>query len=400
MEAHRIQVQSPLQGALVLEQRLPFRFTGSAGEYFRIWIVNAVLTIFSLGLYLPWAKVRTRRYFYANTLLDDQPFDYLAKPGMLLRGYLIVGAAVILIEAAKRFLPAVGSILSLAGVSLVPLLLCKAHRFRARNIGYRNLRFRFLGTVGGAYRAYAFYPLAAVAGFAVTVPWLFAGPGAGRQPGALAPALAAAAALVGIALAAAFPYFVFLQRRYAHDSFCYGRTPAYFSGRIGPFYGFYGLAALMSIGLMVVGGAVIGVSGYLLTRGPGGGHGAGTGMGMIPMMLLTYLALGLPLLLIQQYVQARTLNYAWRETRLGPVRVDLQLEAHALVWIRLTNILAILCSLGLLVPWAKVRRTRYMLSRATVLARGDLDAFRAGAAQEEDALGDTAADFFDWDIGW
>ena len=33
-------------------------FTGQAGEYFRIWIVNLCLTIVTLGIYLPWAIVR------------------------------------------------------------------------------------------------------------------------------------------------------------------------------------------------------------------------------------------------------------------------------------------------------------------------------------------------------
>lgn len=156
----------------------------------------------------------------------------------------------------------------------------------------------------------------------------------------------------------------------------------------------------MAIGVLVGGAALMGMSTYLLSKVFGGGSGPGSAVGLTATMLLSYLILGLPFLLIQQYVQARTLNYSWRETRLGPVRVDLQLEAHALVWIRLTNVLAIVCTLGLLAPWAKVRRTRYMLSCATVSWKGSLDDFRAGVAEEEDAVGDTAVDLFDWDLGW
>jgi hypothetical protein len=29
-----------------------------------------------------------------------------------------------------------------------------------------------------------------------------------------------------------------------------------------------------------------------------------------------------------------------------------------------------------------------------------MDGFKAARVRDEDALGDTAADFFDWDIGW
>ena len=43
------------------------QFTGQAGEYFRVWIVNVLLSVVTLGLYSPWARVRTRQYFYGHT---------------------------------------------------------------------------------------------------------------------------------------------------------------------------------------------------------------------------------------------------------------------------------------------------------------------------------------------
>lgn len=48
---------------------VPIEFTGSGSEYFRIWIVNLLLTLVTLGIYYPWAKVRRLRYFYGNTLV-------------------------------------------------------------------------------------------------------------------------------------------------------------------------------------------------------------------------------------------------------------------------------------------------------------------------------------------
>ena len=50
------------------------QFTGKAGEYFAIWIVNVALTILTLGIYSAWAKVRTNQYFYGNTFLADSAF--------------------------------------------------------------------------------------------------------------------------------------------------------------------------------------------------------------------------------------------------------------------------------------------------------------------------------------
>ena len=35
---------------------LNLEFTGTAGEYFRIWIVNIALTVVTLGIYGAWAN--------------------------------------------------------------------------------------------------------------------------------------------------------------------------------------------------------------------------------------------------------------------------------------------------------------------------------------------------------
>ncbi|MGA3159250.1 MAG: DUF898 family protein, partial [Steroidobacteraceae bacterium] len=45
----------------------PAEFRGEGGEYFRIWIVNLLLTLLTLGIYSAWAKVRKQRYLYSNT---------------------------------------------------------------------------------------------------------------------------------------------------------------------------------------------------------------------------------------------------------------------------------------------------------------------------------------------
>ncbi|MDR1854861.1 MAG: DUF898 domain-containing protein, partial [Azoarcus sp.] len=50
----------PAADEAVVEHRL--QFTGSGGEYFRIWIVNLLLSILTLGIYSAWAKVRREQY--------------------------------------------------------------------------------------------------------------------------------------------------------------------------------------------------------------------------------------------------------------------------------------------------------------------------------------------------
>ena len=51
-----------------------FSFTGTGKEYFKIWIVNILLSIVTLGIYSAWAKVRTEKYLHGNTFLNGSSF--------------------------------------------------------------------------------------------------------------------------------------------------------------------------------------------------------------------------------------------------------------------------------------------------------------------------------------
>ncbi|POF47043.1 DUF898 family protein, partial [Vibrio vulnificus] len=62
------------------------QFKGQGGEFFGIWIVNILLSVITLGIYSAWAKVRTKRYFYGNTFIAGDNFEYHAQPMQLLKG--------------------------------------------------------------------------------------------------------------------------------------------------------------------------------------------------------------------------------------------------------------------------------------------------------------------------
>ena len=103
-------------------------FTGTAGEYFRIWIVNLFLTIVTLGIYLPWAIVRKRKYLYANTWMAEDNFGFHAKPIALLKGYLIVVTFAVIYGVGGYFSPLIPSIVFTIVVLLYPFIIWKAIR--------------------------------------------------------------------------------------------------------------------------------------------------------------------------------------------------------------------------------------------------------------------------------
>ena len=66
------------------------RFTGSGGEYFRVWIVNVLLSILTLGLYTPWARRRTAQYFYGHTLVAGSPLEFTAQQRRMVVGFVVL----------------------------------------------------------------------------------------------------------------------------------------------------------------------------------------------------------------------------------------------------------------------------------------------------------------------
>ena len=87
---------------------LAFEFMGSGKEYFKIWIVNLILSILTLGIYSAWAKVRTNRYFYGNTQLAGSGFEYHAKPLAILKGRLIAVAILLVYVLVGNMFPYAG----------------------------------------------------------------------------------------------------------------------------------------------------------------------------------------------------------------------------------------------------------------------------------------------------
>ena len=72
-------------------------------------------------------------------------------------------------------------------------------------------------------------------------------------------------------------------------------------------------------------------------------------------------------------------------------------RAWPLLWLYVSNTLAVLLSMGLLVPWAKVRMVRYRLSCLELYASYDLDDIVSNA-RRGDAVGQEVSDLFDVDI--
>ena len=356
---------TPLPEAPATQQEFRLEFTGNSAEYFRIWIVNVALTIVTLGVYSAWAKVRNKQYFYGHTRLAGSSFEYTANPVAILKGRLLVLSALVIYQLASFTQPALGLAMGLALIPLLPWIVIKAVGFNLRYSSYRNLRFHFDGR----------YPQA----FTLYILWSF---------------------VIGISGGIAYPYVVWQRKRFLVDQARFGHANFNFTGEAGYFYLVY-ICAILIILVAAIGLPFIVAGVGALSQA--GSNTAGTEhVKVMNVAILVVMTLGFTLLAVifHSAVQALISNFIWQHTTLKGIGFNLRLEVLRVAWIQMSNIAAIIVSIGLLIPWARVRMLRYRLSRFSLHAAAtELDEFVAGERAGITATGSEFGDALDLDLG-
>ena len=113
-------------------------FTGSGAEYFRVWVVNIVLSVVTLSLYTPWARRRTAQYFYGHTQIAGSPLEFVAELRRMVFGFLVYFGFYAAYELAVYTEQDLATtLLAAAFAVLAPFVWASAMRFR-----YRATRWR------------------------------------------------------------------------------------------------------------------------------------------------------------------------------------------------------------------------------------------------------------------
>lgn len=347
-------------------QTLPFQFHGKTGEYFRIWIVNVVLSILTLGVYSAWAKVRNKRYFYSNTELDGSTFEYLANPVAILKGRLIALAVFAIYSIATWFAPLTEPVFLIAFFAGLPWLIVRAITFNARNSAFRNIHFDFSSNYREAAKIYIGIPL-----------------------------------LVILTLGLAYPYFAYRHRNFIVDNSGFGTSGFDFDARAKQFYLIYikAFTGLILLGLLifVIMPSLMPVA-QSAVQVPVETMPAPTPQ-MILKIMLPLLVIIPVYMLIGTYIYTATLNTVFNHAFTGQQRFSSKLKTRRMFWIYLSNFVAVLLTVGLLIPWAKIRIARYRLENLALETEGSLDSFIAGEQERVKATGEEFAEVFDVDLG-
>lgn len=156
---------------------------------------------------------------------------------------------------------------------------------------------------------------------------------------------------------------------------------------------------LVGVGLVQVSGTELGVLFEYLTADEFVGA-ARDGEVLVPGLIgLAILSFVLSVLVPATYVETRLANYVWSETHLGPHRFALDLAFGRVMWLWASNLAAIILSIGLLIPWTKIRMARYRIERLQLAVAGSLDGLIAGERQVLAATGDELGEASGMDLG-
>ena len=338
---------------------LNFRFTGSARDYFGIWVVNTLLKLATFGIYSAWAKVRKRRFFYGSTTLHDQPFEYLADPLALFKGWLIAAVAFLLYALGTRVSPLLSMAVGLLIFAVFPWLLVRSRMFNAVNSSHRNIRFAFRPDYSQAYMVYAALPLVSM-----------------------------------MTLGLLSPYTFYRQRKFMIENSSYGSTPFVFTATAREFY----MLALKVVLAFVVAIVPLAIIFAMAGGGMAAASAAGSSGKWLPggIALVPMIAFPLLYFIVIIYAQTMLANLCWNATSLAGNSFRSTLRTRDMSLLFVTNALAILFSFGLLMPWAAVRLTRYRFDRLSLLADSGLDNIITAAAGETgvSATGEEIGDVF------
>jgi uncharacterized membrane protein YjgN (DUF898 family) len=341
----------------------PLRFIGNGAEYFGIWIVNLLLTIVTLGIYSAWAKVRRLQYFYRHTELAGSSFDFHGSPTKILIGRVIALLMLIAYNYSVRLRSSMTIVILVALAVIMPWLLRNSFRFRLYNTSWRGTRFHFRGSASGSYRVFL------LNGF-----------------------------LTLITLYIMAPFTHQRLKAYQHDNSWFGRTRFSFHARAGQFYLVYllVLAVLVVFGVLINRAGAGGVFSALFQMQKQGGHA--DPRAVLKTLLILYGVMILIGITIGPIFHALVTNLIWNNTRLGEHRIECKMPPLVLIWITVSNLVLVVVTLGLFIPWAMVRLAKFQLESMRLLPAGDLQEFVAAEPETIGAVGEEAATAFDFDI--
>lgn len=357
------------------------RFTGSGSEFFRIWVVNLLLTLVTLTLYWPFARARRLTYFHNHTEVHGDALGFHGDPWKMFKGHLVllvVGGT----YAGLLYLWPSYEWIGLVLMALAwPALWRASLGFRMRNTSWRGVRFDFEGSLAQSYKVLLPFFLPAI-GLSMVPFFIKSDPEAVKWVGWVSLTLSGLFFLF-------FPWLLARMYRYQHGGFRFAQERSVLNLETPSLYWLFFSFFLLFFALILV---LMGL-GFWLVR-----HLAWSPAVAIPV--LVGVGYFVSFIVIYSLAAVKIQNRLWSNTASTHIRMNSDLSFWRYLGLTTMNWVLIVLTLGFYWPFAAVRAARMRLQAVTVEIEGDVGSWVSQVTPgSRGVLGDASGDYFGLDLG-
>jgi uncharacterized membrane protein YjgN (DUF898 family) len=338
----------------------PVRFRAEAADYVPLWWRNLILILLTAGLYLPWARVQSRRFFMRHTRVAGHRLDYHETPWRLLPRYALGACLLLGVGAAWVGSPMAGMLAFSLALAAWPLLMFMSLTQQVAHISWARRRVAFDGVCLDVYRA-MWAPLAGGGAAA----WLLMLALIWQRP-PLWLAFGGIAALWVLAM----PVFVWAWFSFRQRQFRLGPVAMRWQGSQAAVHMVFvrTLAWAMLSTVCSLGVAAVLLALVLKL------HGRPSPSAQLILLAAAGLAVCAAVL---PFWQARLQNLVWNKSGSRELRFRSRLKVSGFVKLQCRHALLLVLTLGLYWPWAVVATRRMRVQALRVCARVDADVLKA-----------------------
>lgn len=159
-------------------------YHGDGKSLFKIYIVNVLLTLVTLGIYYPWAKAKLLAYHYAETELENSRFAFLGTGEEIFKGFVKAilifavwyGVAFYLslqLQTGQNIQLFAGMIFvwELVLLLIIPLAIVGSLKYRLSRTTWRGIHMRYTGNVKSMYKVFFKGILFSILTLGIYGPW-------------------------------------------------------------------------------------------------------------------------------------------------------------------------------------------------------------------------------------
>lgn len=121
-------------------------YKGTAGQISRIVLVNALLSLLTLGIYRFWGKTRLRRHLWSSISFQGDRFEYTGTAKELFIGFLIALTVLVPLGVFANFADLISPVDIISTVQIIQLVSAIIFLFLIQFAIYRARRYRLTRT--------------------------------------------------------------------------------------------------------------------------------------------------------------------------------------------------------------------------------------------------------------